>query len=288
MRSLLFVPADSERKLTKAVDSGADVLLLDLEDSVAPARKEAARVMAAEFLKARPAGLRVFVRINPLSGGMSAADLDAVVPGRPDGIMLPKCAGGADVRALDDMLAQREAALGLDPGRIEILPIVTETARAMFGLGTYAGVSARLSAMMWGAEDLAADIGAVANRRADGSYEPPFELARSLCLFAAAAAGVPAIDTVFTDFRDLAGLEREAKLGVRHGFSGKAAIHPDQVPVINRAFTPEPAAVEWAQKVVAAFAAAPEAGVVGLDGMMLDRPHLIAARRTLSRAGLKG
>lgn len=282
MRSLLFVPADSEKKLAKSLRAGADVLLLDLEDSVALPRKETARAMARDFLKSKPAGITAFVRINPFTSGLATADLDAVMPGRPDGIMLPKCAGGLDVRRLRDMIADR----GGDAAKI--LPIVTETARAMFELHTYAASSQGLAGLMWGAEDLAADLGAVANRRPDGSYDAPFALARSLCLFAAAAAAVPAVDTVYTDFRDMAGLEREAKDAARLGFTAKAAIHPDQVEIINRVFTPDAAAVEHARKIVAAFAAAPDAGVINLDGAMVDRPHLIAAQRVLSRAGLAG
>lgn len=284
MRSLLFVPADSEKKLAKSPESGADVLLLDLEDSVAPARKQIARATACDFLKGRPARLRAFVRINPLATPYAMDDLAAVMPGRPDGIMLPKSAGGDDIRFLDRALAALESRLGL-AGGTQILPIVTETARAMFALGTYAASSTRLAGLMWGAEDLAADLGALANKRADGSYETPFAVARSLCLFAAAAAGVPAVDTVYTDFRDSAGLERECHEAVRLGFSAKAAIHPGQVETINRVFTPDPATVERAQKIVDAFAAAPEAGVVSIGGMMIDKPHLVMAQRVLARAG---
>jgi citrate lyase subunit beta/citryl-CoA lyase len=285
MRSLLFVPADSEKKLAKALGSGADILLLDLEDSVAITRKPAGRDMARDFLKARPAGARAYVRINPLATEFAAADLDAVMPGRPDGIMLPKAAGGDEVRTLDRMLGTLERSNGLNPGSTQILPIVTETARAMFTLGTYAGASARLSGLMWGAEDLAADIGALANRRPDATYEAPFALARSLCLFAAAAAGVAAVDTVYADFRDSAGFERECQDGARLGFTAKAAIHPDQVAIINRVFTPDAKAVEHARRIVEAFAKAPDAGVVSLDGMMVDRPHYVAAQRVLARAG---
>jgi citrate lyase subunit beta/citryl-CoA lyase len=285
MRSLLFVPADSEKKLARALGSGADILLLDLEDSVAASRKEAGREMTRAFLKARPAGTRAFVRVNPLASELAALDLEAVMRGRPDGIMLPKAAGGDEVRTLDRMLEGLEQANGVPPGATQILPIVTETARAMFTLGTYAGASARLSGLMWGAEDLAADIGALANRRADATYEAPFALARSLCLFAAAAAGVAAVDTVYADFRDSAGFERECLDGARLGFTAKAAIHPDQVAVINRVFTPDAKAVEHAQRIVEAFAKAPEAGVVSLDGMMVDRPHFVAAQRVLARAG---
>jgi citrate lyase subunit beta/citryl-CoA lyase len=285
MRSLLFVPADSDKKLTKSLGSGADILLLDLEDSVAAARKAVARDMVRNFLKSRPADARAYIRINPLASDHAALDLAAVMPGRPDGIMLPKAAGGDEVRALDRTLQQLEQANGIKAGATQILPIATETARAMFTLGTYAGSSGRLAGLMWGAEDLAADIGALGNRRPDASYEAPFALARSLCLFAAAAAGVAAVDTVYPDFRDRAGFERECQEGARLGFTAKAAIHPDQVETINRVFTPDAKAVEHAQRIVAAFAASPQSGVVSLDGQMVDRPHYVAARRLLARAG---
>lgn len=288
MRSLLFVPADSERKLAKASGAGADILLLDLEDSVAATQKPAGRAMVCAFLKARPKGSRAYVRINPLSTEHAALDLEAVMQGQPDGIMLPKAAGGDEVRTLDRMLEHLEKANGIAAVTTQILPIVTETARAMFTLGSYAGSSARLSGLMWGAEDLAADLGALANRRADTSYEAPFALARSLCLYAAAAAGVAAVDTVYPDFRDAAGFERECLEGARMGFTAKAAIHPDQVAIINRVFTPDAKAVEHAQKIVEAFAKAPDAGVVNMDGMMVDRPHYVAARRVLARAGRPG
>jgi citrate lyase subunit beta / citryl-CoA lyase len=284
MRSLLFVPGDSDRKLAKSLGSAADILLLDLEDSVAAGRKEAARAIACDFLKSRPAGRRAYVRINPLTTPLALPDLEAVIPGRPDGIMLPKAAGGDEVRTLDRALAGLEARNGLAAGKTAILPIATETAQAMFTLGTYGGSSRRLAGLMWGAEDLAADIGALGNRRADATYEAPFALARSLCLFAAAAAGVAAVDTVYADFRDQAGFERECVEGARIGFSAKAAIHPDQVEIINRVFTPSAEAVAHARRIVDAFAAAPEAGVVSLDGQMVDRPHLIAAQRVLARA----
>jgi citrate lyase subunit beta/citryl-CoA lyase len=288
MRSLLFVPADSDRKLAKALGSGADILLLDLEDSVAAGRKAEGRDMARAFLTVRPAGARAYVRINPLATEFAALDLEAVMPGRPDGIMLPKAAGGDEVRALDRTLERLEQANGLKAGTTQILPIATETARAIFTLGTYAGSSPRLAGLMWGAEDLAADIGALGNRRADSTYEAPFALARSLCLFAAAAAGVAAVDTVYADFRDAAGFERECLEGARLGFTAKAAIHPDQVATINRVFTPDAKAIEHAQKIVDAFAKAPDAGVVSMDGTMVDRPHYIAARRVLARAGRQG
>lgn len=283
MKSLLFVPADSEKKLSKALGVGADVLILDLEDSVALARKEAARAMMRDFFKSRSTGPNLYVRVNPLTSGLIEADIDALAGLTPDGIMQPKCAGGGDVHRLIALLKQRAPSAAAAP----VMPIVTETARAMFELHSYGSAAAHIVGLMWGAEDLAADIGAVTNRNADTTYSAPFALARALCLYAAAAAGRPAIDTVYADFRDLKGLEREAQEGARMGFSAKAAIHPDQVAVINRAFTPEPAAVERARKIAAAFAASPEAGVVSLDGAMIDRPHFLAAQRILARAGIK-
>jgi citrate lyase subunit beta / citryl-CoA lyase len=285
MRSLLFVPGDSEKKLAKGLGAGADVLILDLEDSVVAARKGAARGITRDFIAARRAdGPRLFVRVNPLASGMILEDLAAVVGARPDGIVLPKAAGGDDIRRLDHYLAALEARDAVAPGAIAILPIASETAAAMFAFGSYAGSSARLTGLTWGCEDLAADVGAAENRGADGSYLEPFRLARSLCLFGAASAGVAAIDTVFTDFRDENGLEREAREAERSGFTAKMAIHPAQVATINRTFTPDAASVAWARKVIAAFAADPAAGVVGLDGKMLDRPHLRAAERVLARA----
>jgi citrate lyase subunit beta/citryl-CoA lyase len=285
VRSLLFVPGDSEKKLAKGRESGADVLIADLEDSVVAERKDAARQITRAFLAEPCIAAKRFVRVNPLASGMILADLAAVVGGRPDGIVLPKPEGGADLATVDHYLAALEAREGLSPGSIAILPIATETGAAMFGLGSYAGASRRLCGITWGCEDLAAAVGAADNRGADGCYLPPFELARSLCLFAAAAAGVAAIDTVFTDFRDEAGLERESRAAERSGFTAKMAIHPAQVAAINRTFTPDAAAVAWARKVVAAFAANPDAGVIGLEGKMLDRPHLRAAERVLGRAG---
>lgn len=285
MRSMLFVPGDSEKKLAKGVESGADAIIADLEDSVAADRKPEARRITLEYLKARSGKQLRFVRINPLSTPYAIDDLAAIVAGAPDGIVLPKCASADDLRAVDHYLLALEAREGLKPGGIRILPIVTEVAGAMFTLGGYAGVTSRLCGMMWGCEDLAADVGATVNRNPDKTYLPPFELARSLCLYAAAAAGVAAIDTVFTDFRDMAGLERESQAAERVGFTAKAAIHPAQIEIINRTFTPDAQAVAWARKVVAAFAVSPGVGVVGIDGKMLDRPHLRAAERVLARAG---
>jgi citrate lyase subunit beta/citryl-CoA lyase len=286
MRSLLFVPGDDEKKLATALGSGADGIILDLEDSVAAERKTAARAVTRDALvQDRPAGgPRRFVRVNPLASGRALGDLAAIVGTRPDGIVLPKAAGADDVRALDHYLAALEAREDLPEGAIAILPIAPETAAAMFTFASYAGASARLCGIMWGCEDLAADVGALANRGPDGEHLEPFRLARSLCLFGAAAAGVIAIDTVFTDFRDEAGLEREARAAALCGFSAKAAIHPGQIATINAAFTPDAAAVAWARQIVAAFDDKPDAGVLAIDGKMIDRPHLRAAQRILDRA----
>jgi citrate lyase subunit beta/citryl-CoA lyase len=284
MRSLLFVPGDSEKKLAKALGSEADVLIVDLEDSVVAERKAAARRVTREFLAASSGGPERFVRVNPLASGLILDDLAAIVGARPDGVVLPKAAGGEDVRRLDHYLAALEAREGVAQGSIAILPIASETAAAMFALASYAGSSARLCGIMWGCEDLAADVGAAGNRTPEGDYLEPFRLARSLCLFGAAAARVAAIDTVFTDFRDDVGLAREARDAERSGFAAKAAIHPAQIAAINHAFTPGEDAVAWARKIVAAFAANPDSGVIGLDGRMLDRPHLRAAERVLARA----
>jgi citrate lyase subunit beta/citryl-CoA lyase len=287
MRSLLFVPGDSPRKLARGLESGADALILDLEDSVAADRKAEARATALAFLKdtgttdKRP---RLLVRVNGLDTGLTDADLDAVVAGRPDAILLPKAEGGPSVIHLDAKLAAREALAGLPDGAIGIMAIATETAAALFAAGTYAGASPRLSALTWGAEDLSADIGAETNRDKDGSFTGPFRLARSLCIAAAAAAKVAALDTVFVDFRNADGLRREAEEARRDGFIGKLAIHPGQVAVINEVFTPSPADIAKAQAVIAAFAAAPGVGVVGIDGVMYDRPHLERAKRLLARA----
>jgi citrate lyase subunit beta / citryl-CoA lyase len=288
MRSLLFVPGDSPKKLEKGMNSGADVLLIDLEDSVALDSKDEARRITAAFLSEqgkdteRP---RLFVRVNGLTTGLIDADLDGVMRSAPDGIVLPKAVGGADVAHLGAKLAVREAEFGLEDGATRILAIATETAAGVFALGTFAGASHRLMGLTWGGEDLSADLGAETNRGEDGAYTDPYRLARSLTLLGAAAAGVDAIASVFTNFRDMAGLEAECRAARRDGFVAKMAIHPAQVPVINEAFTPSPEAISRAQAVIRAFEANPGAGVVGVDGEMLDRPHLLRAERLLRRAG---
>jgi citrate lyase subunit beta / citryl-CoA lyase len=291
MRSLLFVPADGGKKLDKAMASGADAVIVDLEDSIPAEGKSAARKSAADFVRgvvaARPRP-RLLVRINALATGLADADLDAVVPAAPDAIMLPKAEGGADVMHADGKLAAREAIAGLPDGHVKIVAIATETAAALFHAGTYGGASARLEGLTWGAEDLSAELGAEANRDADGRFLDPYRLARALCLAGASAAGVQAIDTIAADFRNLELLRREAEEARRDGFTGKLAIHPAQVPVINEVFTPAPQAIAQARAIVAAFAANPGKGTVGIGGVMYDRPHLERARRLLARAAAAG
>ncbi|MCC7348769.1 MAG: CoA ester lyase [Variibacter sp.] len=288
MRSLLFVPGDSPRKMEKGLTSGADALIVDLEDSVALDRKAAAREMALGFLReARGMQQRphLMVRVNALDTGLTDADLDLVVAGSPDSILLPKAEGGGSVTHLDAKLAVREAIQGLPDGGIAIYALTTETAAALFRAGTYGGASRRLAALTWGAEDLSASLGCETNRDGDGRFTEPFRFARVLCLAGAAAAGVPAIDTVYVDFRNDAGLRRECEEARRDGFVAKLAIHPGQVAAINEIFTPAPAAVAHAKAVIAAFADKPGAGVVAIDGVMYDRPHLSRAERVLARAG---
>jgi citrate lyase subunit beta/citryl-CoA lyase len=278
LRSLLFVPGDRPDRMEKALRSGADALILDLEDSVAAAAKAEARRHVADFLNAHNEA-KLWVRINPLASDESERDLGAVLPSHPDGIVLPKAEGGTSVAELARRLTERGNATA------QILAIATETPAAIFALGSYGGAK-RLAGLTWGAEDLPAAIGAQTSREADGRYTPPYELARSLCLFGAAAAGVAAIETVYPAFRDLDGLAAYAGRARRDGFTGMMAIHPDQVPVINAAFTPSEAEIAHARAVVDAFAAHPGAGALSLDGRMIDRPHLIQAQRTLAAAGL--
>jgi len=280
IRSFLFVPADSERKLAKGLESGADALILDLEDSVAAANRPTARRQAREFLDAHGSDkIARYVRINPLKSGMALDDLAATVAGKPDGILLPKCTP-EDVRTVDHYLSAFETAAGNKAGAIRIVAIATETAQAVFELGNYAGSSARLEAITWGAEDLSADIGGN-NRTADGAYDGPYRLARSLCLLAASAAGVAALDTIYTDFRDPEGLRAEAAAARRSGFVGKMAIHPAQLATINEVFQASAEERAWAERVIAAFAANPDSGALALDGKMIDKPHLVLARRLL-------
>jgi citrate lyase subunit beta / citryl-CoA lyase len=287
MRSALFVPGDSESKLAKALACGADALIIDLEDSVAPAAKARARDITTRFLRAshgREPRPRLFVRVNALTDPAIDADLDAVMPCAPDAIVLPKSLGGASIQQLGVKLAVHEAQNNLPDGATRIIAIATENARAMFGLESYAGCSARLEGLAWGGEDLSADLGAQANRLLGGAYSAPYVLARSLTLIAACAARVTPIDSVFADFRDTNGLRDEAMAGARDGFCAKLAIHPAQIPIIHEAFTPSAEAVAQSLAVIAAFDASPGAGVVALNGAMLDRPHYLRATSTLARA----
>lgn len=283
-RSWLFAPGDSERKMAKAVDGAADIVIFDLEDAVVEAGKARARAAVSEFLSTQPEPRsRLWVRINPLQGPHALADLAAVVPMRPGGIMLPKACGRADVDRLDNYLSALEVAAGREQGSTHVLALVTETAQGMFTTGSYKGAP-RLVAMTWGAEDLADAIGASENRDADGSYAFTYELARSLCLLGAAAAGVSAIETIHGDFRDDAGLRTRAERVRRAGYRGMLAIHPNQVPIINDAFMPRAEELAHAQEIVDLFAANPEDGTIALRGAMLDRPHLARARALIELA----
>lgn len=275
LRSLLFVPGDRPERMEKALGYGADALILDLEDSVAASAKPAARAATAAFLSRPERPVKLFVRINPLDTSLAEDDLAAVIAAKPDGFMLPKSESGATLAALD----KRLSALGNETAKI--FPLVTETAASIFHIGSYGGVSPRLCAMSWGAEDLPAAIGATTSREPDGSYTAPYQLVRSLTLFGAHAAGVDAIETVFPDIKNMDGLAAYAARGRRDGFTGMMAIHPAQIPVINEAFTPSEDELAHARKITAAFAAAPDAGVLQIDGKMVDYPHLKQARRIL-------
>jgi len=288
MRSLLFVPADGGSKLDKAMASGADAVIIDLEDSITVERKDAARASARDFLKNAHAAKdrpRLLVRINGLDTGMTDADLEAIMPGKPDAIVFPKAEGGTSVVHLDAKLNVREALLDIPEGTTKILAQAVESAAGMFLAGTFRGASKRLIGLTWGPEDLSAELGAESNREADGTLTEPYRLARSMCLYGAAAAKLPAIETVYVGFRNTEGLRRDTEAARRDGFTGRLAIHPAQVPVINAVFTPTAGEIEKAKAVVAAFAAQPGAGAVGIDGKMYDRPHLARAQALLARMG---
>lgn len=287
MRSLLFVPGDSERKLEKGLGSGADALIIDLEDSVAADNKQAARETARAFVEGldRKAAPIIYIRVNDLGTGLTEQDLDALMPAAPDGIMLPKSTGVDDVGSLSAKLRVREAEHGLADGATRILPIITETPFAILNVAGYRNATERLAGLTWGAEDLSAEIGAAATRDETGSYTDVFRFARVTTILAASACEVAAIDTVFPNFRDEEAFRRDCLEAVRDGFVGRMAIHPAQVPVINEVFTPSPEAIAEAQRVVDAFAAAGNPGVVGIGGKMYDRPHLKRAQRLLARSG---
>lgn len=288
LRSMLFVPADSERKMAKGLQCPADALILDLEDAVAPDRKPLAREMAAAFLteQAGATTSALFVRINPLDSGLALQDLAAVVRPGLAGIMQPKTTGAADVVRLGHYLDALEARAGLAPGSVAIVPVATETPQAMLNMQSFGTTPLpRLAGITWGAEDLSAATGAVSNRDEDGTYSPLYTWANSLCLCAAASTGVAAIDTLYADFKDSVGLAAACRASRRRGFGGRIAIHPDQVATINAAYSPGEAELAHARRVVDAFGAQPGVGTLSLDGVMYDMPHLKQARRTLGLPG---
>jgi citrate lyase subunit beta/citryl-CoA lyase len=289
LRSMLFVPGDSERKFARAAAIGADALILDLEDAVAPSIKAAARGQVAALID--DAGSRewaFYVRVNPFESGLTLADLAAVVRPGLDGIVLPKANGARDLVRLGHYLDAFETAAGMAAGAVKVVVVATETAQAMFQLGSYAPAHPRLAALTWGGEDLSAAIGAVSPRHEDGSWTEPYRHVRTWCLFAAAAAGVTPLETLWADYRDGEGLAADCRAARRDGFTGRIAIHPDQVPIINDCFSPSEADVAHARRVIAAFADQPDAGTIGIDGKMYDRPHLTAAEKTLAAAGELG
>ena len=285
MRSWLFAPGDSDKKMGKAIASDADIALLDLEDSVVPDRKAEARNMVAAAIAGAAVKSRVWVRVNPLSGGLTKADLDAVIGAGPGGVFLPKAEGGHHVETLDAMLTACEKSAGIAPGTTKVAALVTETAAAMFTTGTYDAASkgqTRLVAMSWGAEDLSSELGASEQRGADGEYTHVYQMARSLCLIGAVKAGVAPIETVQPEFRDLEALESRARSVRASGYRGMLAIHPAQIAPINAAFTPSEDELAHARAVIQAFADNPDSGAVSLNGNMLDRPHLALAQRLLA------
>jgi len=288
IRSWLFVPGDSERKLAKGRESPADALILDLEDSVSDDRQEIAREMVRDYLRANPDRSRqqLWVRVNPLDTDLSLPDLAAVMPGAPDGIVLPKVYSAAEVETLDNYLSALEAREGLEQGSTKIHCVATETAASLLAFHTYLeGVSERLVAMTWGGEDLAAALGASDNRNPNtGEYDDPYLFAKTMCLATARAIEAQPVGVVFVDFRDLDGLAAECLRDRKAGFIGKIAIHPAQAEVINDAFTPSDEEIAHAERVVEVFEQNPGLGTVGLDGKMLDMPHLKQARNVLALA----
>jgi citrate lyase subunit beta/citryl-CoA lyase len=280
LRSMLFVPGDSEKKIAKSADSLADALILDLEDSVMPDRKPTARAMVAAVLKA-PRKHKLWVRINPLDSGYALDDLEAVVSGKPDCILLPKAADAGDVVRLDKYLTEIEKRVGAVQGAIKVVVLANETGASIFTMGSYAKGAPRLAGITWGAEDLAAAVGASSNSDENGELTMLYKIARALCLAAAAAADVDAIDTVYTKIGDLDGLRKVCNDARRDGYRSKMAIHPEQIAVINEAFTPSASDVSHANAVVDLFAANPGVGTLKLDGRMLDIPHLKQAQRVL-------
>jgi citrate lyase subunit beta/citryl-CoA lyase len=289
MRSLLFIPGDDEKKLAKGVGCGADALIVDLEDSVSASRKSAARQITAQYIvaeRAREQRPRLYVRVNALDTPHWEDDLAGVAGSRPDGVILPKARSGEDVHTLSIALNHAEERAGAEKGATRIIAIITEVPVSLLQMHTYVGASSRVEGLSWGAEDLSGVIGAHANREPDGRWTQPYQLARNMCLFTASAAGTQPIDTVFVNFRDAAGLRAEAMEAVRDGFTGKMAIHPNQVEIINDVFTPTAEQISVSQEIVKAFADNPEAGVLGIRGQMVDRAHIVRAERILARAKL--
>lgn len=285
MRSMLFVPGDRPERFEKAAASGADAVILDLEDAVASANRPAARAAIRAFLERSDRRVPLWVRINPIFTVDATLDLAGVLPGRPTGVLLPKARQGEDVRELDRRLAAFEQASGWPADSLRVIPLITETAGALLAMGSFVPTPARVFGMTWGAEDLATELGAAGNRNAAGEYEPPYQLASALCLITAAAASVAPIDTVDTEIRDLEAVERRARASRRSGYVAKMAIHPAQIAPLHAAFTPSAAEVAHARRILEAFAAAPASGALMLDGKLIDRPHLLQAERVLAAAG---
>lgn len=287
LRSFLFVPANSERKISKAHDSGTDAIILDLEDSVMPADKAEARTICVDTLQTKQAenGPQYWVRVNPLDSGLLEADLAAIIPARPAGIMLPKPDGPVDVETVSRKIAELEQSCDLPIGAIQILPIATETARAVSSLSLYPRIHLpRLWGMTWGAEDLAADLGASTNRDENGDFFFVHQMSRAHTLLAAKASNVFAIESIYTDFRDADGLAKFARRAFVEGFNGMMAIHPNQIETINQSFMPNPKQIDHAHAVIKAFADNPGAGAVNVDGKMTDIPHLKQAQNVLTLA----
>jgi citrate lyase subunit beta / citryl-CoA lyase len=284
MRSMLFVPGDRPERFAKAAASGADAVILDLEDAVVPERRPYARVEIVQWLASAERPVPVWVRINAAETDDSLRDLAAVIDGRPDGIVLPKARDGADVHRVDHWLEVLEARVGRTRGSVGLIPLITESAGALLKAASFSALPSRVAGLTWGAEDLAADVGALGNRSPDGEFELTFAMARAFCLLAAASAGVPAFDTVDTEIKDAGAVERRARNSRRQGFIGKLAIHPAQIAPIHTAFSPTDDELRWAERVLAAFAAAPGAGAVAFEGGMLDKPHIRQAERILAAA----
>jgi len=281
---MLFVPGDRPDRFAKAAASGADAVILDLEDAVAVENRPQARAAIAVWLAEGVRGVPTWVRINSVQSNAALADLAAVAPAKPDGIVLPKARNGDDVIQVDHWLQAFEAADGFAQGSIRLIPMITETAHAMLSLSTFVRSPSRVTGMTWGAEDLATELGAASNREESGEYAMPYQLASAGCLYTAAAAGVAAIDTVDTEIKNLAAVEARARASRRAGYSAKLAIHPAQIAALHAAFTPSEAEIKHAERVLAAFAAAPASGALMLDGKLIDRPHVLQAERVLAAA----